>query len=91
ALRRPLRLPAAAAARLQEVSRFEIDRQTPFEAADVWFDARLLAQHGEQIEAELVVVPRRALEGATGIPPAWRELLAGVDVRDDAGEPLRIN
>jgi len=91
ALRRPLRLPAAAAARLQEVSRFEIDRQTPFEAADVCFDARLLAQRGEQIDAELVVVPRRALDGAQGVPAAWRGLLAGVDVRDADGEPLRIN
>ncbi|MDG2525686.1 PilN domain-containing protein [Stenotrophomonas sp. HITSZ_GD] len=92
ALRRPLRLPAAAAARLQDVARFEIDRQTPFTADQVWFDVRALGHHGDaQLDAELVVVPRRAIEGEAGIAPAWRALLAGVDVRDGEGQPLRVN
>ncbi|HYG05906.1 MAG TPA: PilN domain-containing protein [Stenotrophomonas sp.] len=92
ALRRPLRLPASAAARLQDVARFEIDRQTPFSADQVWFDARLLGERADaQIDAELVVVPRRVVEGAGGVPATWREALAGVDVRDAAGMPLRIN
>ncbi|KRG45555.1 general secretion pathway protein GspL [Stenotrophomonas panacihumi] len=92
ALRRPLRLPAAAAARLQDVARFEIDRQTPFAADQVWFDARALGHHGDaQLDAELVVVPRRVVDGDAGIAPAWRELLAGVDVRDGDGQPLRVN
>lgn len=92
ALRRPLRLPAAAATRLADVARFEIDRQTPFAADQVWFDARLLGERADgQIDADLVVVPRRAVEGAAGIPAAWRDALAGVDVRDASGEPLRIN
>jgi len=92
ALRRRLRLPAAAAARLADVARFEIDRQTPFAADQVWFDARLLGEREDgQIDADLVVVPRRAVEGAGGIPAAWRDALAGVDVSDAAGVPLRIN
>ena len=92
ALRRPLRLPAAAAARLADVARFEIDRQTPFAADQVWFDARLLGERTDgQIDADLVVVPRRAVEGPGGIPDAWRGALAGVDVRDASGAPLRIN
>src|SRR5690606_39160070 len=41
-LRRRLSLPAAAADRLRDVVAFEIDRQTPFAAADVHYDARLV-------------------------------------------------
>ncbi|MGL4690585.1 MAG: PilN domain-containing protein, partial [Stenotrophomonas maltophilia] len=41
-LRRPLRLPAAAAERLRDVVGFEIDRQTPFDASQVSYDVREL-------------------------------------------------
>jgi len=92
ALRRPLRLPAAATARLRDVARFEIDRQTPFESEQVWFDVRVRGKYGDdQLDAELVVVPKRALDGPQGVPVAWRDQLAGVDVADGHGEPLRIN
>jgi len=54
-LRRRLRLPATAAERLHEITAFEIDRQTPFSAADVVHDARLLAMGSDrQMEAELI-------------------------------------
>ncbi|HEY0334028.1 MAG TPA: PilN domain-containing protein [Stenotrophomonas sp.] len=92
ALRRALRLPVAAAARLQDVARFEIDRQTPFEAEQVWYDMRLRAsREDDQLDAELVVVPRRALDGEQGVPMGWRGQLAGVDVADAEGRPLGIN
>jgi general secretion pathway protein L len=45
-LRRRLLLPAAAAERLRDVVAFEIDRQTPFAADAVAFDARLLGRRG---------------------------------------------
>jgi len=92
ALRRPLRLPAAAATRLRDVARFEIDRQTPFEAEQVWFDVRLCGvREDDQLDAELVVVPKRALDGADGVPVVWRDQLSGVDVADAQGEPLHVN
>lgn len=81
-LRRRLSLPAAAADRLREVLAFEIDRQTPFAAQDVSYDARVLARRGDsQIDAELVVVPRAALERALeGLGAPLRATLAGVDM-----------
>ncbi|MCW5582256.1 MAG: general secretion pathway protein GspL, partial [Luteimonas sp.] len=46
-LRRRLTLPLAAADRLREVLGFEIDRQTPFAADDVSYDARMLDRRGD--------------------------------------------
>ncbi|MEA9588845.1 PilN domain-containing protein [Xanthomonas sp. WHRI 10064A] len=92
ALRRPLRLPAAAAARLQDVARFEIDRQTPFTADQVYFDARVLdVREDGQLDAELVVVPRRMIDGPAGVPDAWANALSGIDVADAQGAPLGVN
>lgn len=92
ALRRPLRLPAAAAARLQDVARFEIDRQTPFQAEQVYFDVRLLHRRDDdQIDAELLVVPRRLVDGANGVAAEWSSALAGIDVANASGVPLGVN
>src|SRR5690606_8485735 len=45
-LRRRLALPAAAAERLRDVVGYEIERQTPFAADAVAFDAHLLDRSG---------------------------------------------
>lgn len=90
-LRRRLSLPAAAGERLREVLGFEIDRQTPFTAADVRYDARLLGARGEQIEVELVVVPRATLDAALAALGPLAQTLAGVDVADAGGAPLGVN
>jgi general secretion pathway protein L len=81
-LRRRLTLPAAAADRLRDVLGFEIDRQTPFAANEVYFDARLLGRRGDgQIDAELVVVPRATLDAALqALGAPLRATLAGVDI-----------
>jgi len=91
-LRRRLTLPAAAGERLREVLGFEIDRQTPFTAAEVRYDARPLGRRsGDQLEAELVVVPRATLDAAlTGLGPL-APTLAGVDVADADGTPLGVD
>lgn len=91
-LRRTLTLPAAAAERLREVVAFEIERQTPFAADTVAFDARVLGRRGEgQIEAELVVVPRATLQAQLqGLGPL-AATLSGVDLADSAGMPLGVN
>ena len=90
-LRRRLVLPAAAAERLRDVVAFEIDRQTPFAAADVHYDARLLERRGEQIDAELVVVPRATFDAAMAALGTAAGTIAGVDVAGDDGAPLGIN
>ncbi|RBG36825.1 general secretion pathway protein GspL, partial [Xanthomonas oryzae pv. oryzae] len=82
----------AAAARLQDVARFEIDRQTPFTADQVYFDARVLdVREDGQFDAELVVVPRRMIDGPAGVPDAWNSALSGIDVTDAKGLPLGVN
>ncbi|MEO5629404.1 MAG: PilN domain-containing protein [Thermomonas sp.] len=91
-LRRSLQLPAAARERLREVLGFEIERQTPFAAADVLYDGRVLQVRDDgQLQVELVVVPRArfdAVNASLGSLSAW---LAGVDLVDAAGRPLGIN
>ena len=91
-LRRRLVLPAAAGERLREVLGFEIDRQTPFAADEVHYDARVLGNRGDdRIEVELAVVPRTTLEAALAALGALAPTLAGVDAADAAGRPLGIN
>ncbi|MDQ2703255.1 MAG: PilN domain-containing protein [Pseudomonadota bacterium] len=92
-LRRRLSLPAAASDRLREVLGFEIDRQTPFSADAVAFDARLLGRRGSdgQVEAELVVVPKATLDAQLARLGPLAGMLAGVDIEGDDGAPLGVN
>jgi len=90
-LRRPLRLPLAAASRLRDVVGFEIDRQTPFTADQVSHDVRVLGEAGSQLDAELVVLPRRQLEQWQQTHEGWLAGLSGIDVEDEQGRPLQVN
>src|SRR5690606_22889898 len=92
-LRRRLSLPAAAGDRLREILGFEIDRQTPFTADAVAYDARLLGRHGGdgQLDAELVVVPRATLDAQLARLGPVAGTLAGVDIEGDDGMPLGVN
>ncbi len=90
-LRRRLTLPAAAADRLRDVVAFEVDRQTPFAASDVHYDARVIARRGDQLDVELVVVPRATFDKALAALGPLGATLAGVDVVDGEGRALGIN
>ncbi|QNP41383.1 PilN domain-containing protein [Lysobacter solisilvae (ex Woo and Kim 2020)] len=92
-LRRRLALPAAAAERLRDVVGFEIERQTPFAADAVAYDARVLVRReGEgPIDAELVAVPRAALDPQLAALGPVAPLLAGIDVAGADGVPLQVN
>jgi len=92
-LRRPLTLPAAAADRLRDVVGFEIDRQTPFTAETVAYDARLLGRRDSdgQLAVELVVVPRAALDAQLAALGPLAGNLAGIDVAGSDGAPLGVN
>lgn len=92
-LRRRMLLPAAAAERLRDVVGFEIDRQTPFSADAVAFDARVLGRRdGDgQLDVELVVVPLGALNPQLTALGPLASTLAGVDVAAGDGVPLDIN
>ena len=93
ALRRRMPLPAAAVDRLRDVVGFEIDRQTPFAADAVAYDARLLGRReGEQqVDAELVAVPLATVEAAEAAVGGLAGNLAGIDVLDGAGGTLGVN
>jgi general secretion pathway protein L len=93
ALRRRLVLPAAAAERLRDVVSFEIDRQTPFAADAVAFDARLVGRRDSdgQLDVELVAVPRAALDAQQAQLGGLADNLAGVDVAGSDGLPLGVN
>lgn len=91
-LRRPLTLPAAARERLREVLAFEIERQTPFAAADVLYDGRVLQQRQDgQLQVELVVLPRRRFEALAAQLGPLAERLAGLDLADAEGRTLGVN
>ena len=91
-LRRRLSLPAAAAERLRDVVGFEIDRQTPFSADAVVFDARIIGRRADgQLDAELVAVPRVQFDTAVAGLGALAATLSGVDLADADGRPLGIN
>lgn len=92
-LRRRLVLPAAAGDRLRDVVAFEIDRQTPFTADAVAYDARVLERRdGDgQIIAELVVVPNDLLVAQQRALGPLAGNLAGIDVAATDGPPLDVN
>lgn len=93
ALRRRLALPPAAAERLRDVVGFEIDRQTPFAADAVAFDARVLGRRESdgQLDVELIAVPRGVMEPQLAALGALAATLAGVDVAASDGAPLGVN
>ncbi len=91
-LRRTLLLPAAARERLREVLAFEIERQTPFAMADVLYDGHIVqARDDGQIQAELVVVPKRQFAGLVARLGSLDDWLAGIDVTHADGSLLGVN
>ncbi|MEP6908402.1 MAG: hypothetical protein ABI858_10550, partial [Pseudoxanthomonas sp.] len=92
ALQRRMLLPAAAADRLRDVVRFEVDRQTPFTADSVRFDARVVGRRADgQLDAELVVLPRIRFDAALTGLGSLAGSLSGVDASDASGLPLGVN
>ena len=91
-LRRSLTMPATARERLREVLGFEIERQTPFTAADVVYDGRILQLRDDgQLQVELVVLPRQRLDASHQRLGPLAGRLAGVDLADADGRPLGVN
>lgn len=105
ALHRRLALPAAAAADPRKVAGYELDRQTPFQASQVYFDARAASAAAPvgQVWLDLYAVPRAALDpvlerlGAIGAQPDSVDVraehggLAGVDLLPEARRPRRAD
>jgi general secretion pathway protein L len=80
-LRRRITLPVAAEDNLRQVLAFEMDRQTPFKADQVYFDYRV-AERGSadrSLQVEFTVVPRAQLDAELGKLSASGIALDGVD------------
>jgi general secretion pathway protein L len=91
-LRRRMLMPAAAVDRLHDVLRFEIERQTPFDAASVVFDALLLARRPDgQADIELIVVPKASFDASLSALGPLAETLAGVDIAAVGAAPAGVN
>jgi len=94
-LRRTLSLPAAAEDNLRQVLAFEMDRQTPFKADQVYFDYRVLGRDasGRQLQVDLVVMPRAQIDVELAPLAGIGAELDGVDCWQDAatGRRLGIN
>ena len=94
ALIRNLQLPGSAATRLRDIARFEIERQTPFQLEQVYFDAVPEAppQRGQStLSIKLVVVPTSALDPAVEAAATLSSQLVAVDVEDADGVPVGAN
>jgi general secretion pathway protein L len=91
-LRKRLSLPAATEPNLHQVLAFEMDRQTPFRAADVYFTWQLLGDDKDdaQIEIDLYVVQRKSVDAALELLAARGLDVSGVDVID-RDQTLGIN
>jgi general secretion pathway protein L len=81
-LRRTLALPLAARDNLQQVMGFEIDRQTPFSAAQVYYAVRELPQAAAagRVNAELLAVTRGTLDPLLERLGALKTPIDAVDV-----------
>lgn len=91
-LRKELTLPAATESNLQQVLAFEMDRQTPFRAADVYYTWKIAGSDNEpgQICVELFVVPRKPMDQSLEMLVARGLAASGIDVLD-GGRALGIN
>ncbi len=91
-LRKNIQLPAAAESNLQQVLGFEMDRQTPFRASEVYFTWKNLGSDKDsaQIRLELFVVPRKPLDTQLETLASRGVSISGVDVISE-GQSLGVN
>lgn len=72
-LRKELELPLAAETDLDDLLRFELDRQTPFTQEQARFDYRIVRRDKSagRIEVELAVAPREAVDRLLSLASGW--------------------
>jgi len=91
-LHKEIRLPLAAEANLAQVLTYEMDRQTPFRAANVYFDWQIIDRDSAagQFRLMLYVVPRTEVDLKVETLASRGFKLSGVDIRDN-GRTLGLN
>lgn len=94
-LYKTITLPAATASRLENVLAFEMDRNTPFKAEEVYFTFRITSRDLKQhkIQVELTIVTRKILDDLTqkiaaqGVEISW--VVPGDLKESEIGNPER--
>jgi general secretion pathway protein L len=91
-LSKPVFMPLATESNLNQALAYEMDRQTPFRADDVYFDFRLLDRDKDQsqIKLDLVVTPRKPVDDIVELLRRRGLAPTGVDVLR-SGRPAGIN
>jgi len=91
-LNRELKLPLAAESSLAQVLSYEMDRQTPFRASDVYFDWKVLERGGDngQLRLEMFVAPKAGIDEEIRTLADRGIHLSGIDVVED-GRTLGVN
>ncbi len=86
-LRTRVTMPVAAEANLRQALAYEMDRHTPFQAEEVFYDWRVLKRDRDagQLGLELIVVPREAAEADVELLQRLGLAPSGVDVSADDG------
>jgi len=84
-LHKDIKLPLAAEPNLAQVLSFEMDRQTPFKAANVYFDWKITDRVSTpgQLQLKLFVVPRQEVQRAVDVLATRGIALSGIDVVDN--------
>ena len=87
-LRKELKLPAAAESNLSQVLTFEMDRQTPFRASEVYYTWKVLSSEKEsgQIRVELFVVPRKPVDAQLEMLSQRGLAASGIDLLNETGD-----
>lgn len=89
-LLRSLQFPVAVEQNLPQVLSFEMDRQTPFKADQVYFDYRAEPNaSGKQLQVDLAITPRPALDGLVEQARGLSLPLDGADMVASGSVPRR--
>jgi general secretion pathway protein L len=91
-LSKEMLLPAAAEANLSQVLSFEMDRQTPFRAKDIYFDWKILESGSDtgQIRVGIFLVPRSEINKTLRALQIRNLAPAGIDILDH-GRTMGLN
>ncbi len=79
-LAKPIRMPLAAEANLRQAVAFEVDRQTPFNTQDVYFDLQIIEREPPFLNVEMVLAQRARVDGYIEQMENLGLRLQGIDV-----------
>lgn len=86
-----LSVPVIATRNLRDVLGFELDKHTPFNATQLYFDAKVVSRDKQQAKVVLVAILRERLQAILDECQQQGLVLQAVDVRDAHGTPLGID